>query len=272
MNLKSLALLLIGSATIFAATIDGIDACPTGQTLAAYSDPNDGFGIPSGGSCSIGQLKYYNFSFSKLKVDSTSDVSNYLINAEDLLIVIDESKSSFGILPDISSLFNRTITVPERYLITYTIDPPPIIAGDELYLDPPTNSSIYARKWLCTDSNFTSSVSMQNALLGVAPGDYTATMGGTFGCDSNPASAPYFLKADGTSPTEEFVKDIVYFPSPAYKLDVRLVLDFQPGTIEGFDGTLPTAILTAVPEPSTYATMLTSLVGAACLLRRKRKA
>ncbi len=255
MQLKlSLALILAVSAPVFGTTINNsLPAC----VKASLADYATNFGTPDGGACTIGSLTYSQFFFRELKVTSVSALT-FNILASDLLIDPVSLTNSFNIVPVDTSDFNRTITVAERYLITYNVDPPPIIAGDELSLDPPVGS-IYATKWGCTDSNFSPQLSTTETILQNVGGraGYTAS---TFKCGSTPQTDPYILKTDGDPLTPPTTIASITFPQSAAIINVRLVLDFEPGTITGFDA-IQSPISTTIPEPATNVMIAAGLLG-----------
>ncbi len=256
-RILSLAFFAVASCS-FAGSISDLPAC--GQdTLTNYQS---NYSPTLGGACNIGNLTYSKFFFTELKVTPSSSLTGS-ITADDLIIVPVQSTNSFNILPSDLSFFNRVITVPERYLITYNVDPPPIIAGDRLDLDPPVGS-IYGTKWGCIDSDFTPSIPISTALQNAGgPSGYSDS---TFSCGPS-ATKPYILKTNGTSSTFEFVSASIVFDEPAAVLNIRLVLDFLPGTISGFEG-IQQPVATTIPEPSTFA--LAGLVLAGVALKRFR--
>ncbi len=231
--------LLVACCSAFGSTVGELPACAT-NTLAYYQST---YSLGNGAGCKVGSLGYSKFYFEELAATNGAlDTLN--ITASDLMIVPVAATNSFNILPVDLSDFNRAISIPERYLIRYFVDPPPIIAGDELTLDPPVGS-IYATKWGCTDSDFTvSPTSIENKLLQTGLANYSAS---TFACGPN-STTPYILKTDGVAATQPGVSDFVLFNTPASTLSVRLVLDFQPGTITRFDGIL-NPVETTIPEP-----------------------
>ena len=265
MHLKlSFALFMIGSAQVFAATLNNpLPACVT-DTLKNYAI---NYGTPDGGACTIGNLAYSRFFFSELKVTSSSALT-FSILAENLILDPVSATNSFNIAPVNTSLFNRTITIAERYLITYNIDPPPIIAGDELSLDPPVGT-VYATKWGCVDSDFSPQSSSTETILQNVGGraGYTA---GTFKCGSSPQTDPYILKTDGDPSTSPTTIASITFPQSAAIVNVRLVLDFEPGTITGFDA-IQSPVATTIPEPTTNIMIDAGLIGFGLLSRLRLK-
>jgi len=257
-------LLLLATTKIFGSTINAsLPSCTSGS-LQSYVD---NFGIGAGGACTIGTLTYSKFFFKELKVTTASSLTNN-ITASSLNIDPVSALNSFNILPVSLSSFNRTIINSERYFISYNVDPPPIIAGDELFLDPPFGS-IYGTKWGCTDSDFSPSNPVEKVLqdVGGRPG-YSAS---TFSCGVNPVKAPYILKTDGTSPTFDNVIARITFPEPVAILNIRLVLDFEPGTITGFDG-IQVPVSTTIPEPASGLLIAAGLAAVAVSSRKKFKA
>jgi hypothetical protein len=233
---------LIGP-SLLATTINSLPDCQE-DTLASYTAT---YSLGNGRGCKIGNLGFSKFYFEEFAATAGApDTLN--IEASDLIIRPNAATNSFSILPSTLSLFNRVITAPERYYISYFVDPPPIIAGDELTLDPPVGN-VFAAKWGCTDSDFAPGANnIEDTLLTVGRPGYSAS---TFSCGPSGA-APYLLKADGTSPSFANVTDSIVFTSPVATINVRLVLDFEPGTIEGFEGIL-NPVETTIPEPAANA-------------------
>lgn len=261
MNIRSIfisfALLTCNS---FADTIlPGVNPCVQ-DTLANYSS---NFGI-FGGACSIGQLSYARFGFLSLKPDASTPASTR-ITAADLLIKPAPLANSFDILPIDLALFNpQNLTQAERYLIVYSVDPPPIIAGDDLRLDPPVGP-VFGTKWGCKDVDFAFGPSVQDTLLGIHPENYTADL---FSCGVGGALPSYILQTNGLDPNFANVNASITFDPAVSILNIRLVLDFLPGSVNGFEGIQqPTALI--VPEPSSLALLGGALVVLA--LRRRQR-
>lgn len=246
----------------FATTIANLEDC-TENSLAYYQAT---YSLGNGKGCKIGELGYSKFYFEELAASlSAPDSGN--ITANDLIIVPNFGNNSFSILPSNLNEFNRIVTVAERYLISYFVDPPPIIAGDELTLDPPVGN-IYATKFGCTEEDFSpGAVSIEARLLQVGRAGYGES---TFSCGSTPFN-PYVLKTNGTDPNFGFVSDSITFAQPVSKLYIRMVLDFEPGEISGFEGILnPIPTTTTVPEPAVNAMMAAGLGVIGWMARRKR--
>ncbi len=273
MKLKMILTLFWVSTTVtFANNIAGnTPLCPE-ATLQSYLN-SYGSGL-SGGSCAIGQLSFAKFDWAAFNVlSNNSSLTIYdTIKPADLILKPVEARNSFDIIPVAGkeTLFNRTINAgkSERYFFTYNVDPPPIIAGDELFLDPPIGS-IYGTKWICADqpfANLPGGQSIAAYVPGLSRGGYTAQ---TFGCGSGSTDA-YFLQTDGDPSTAIGVQSRVLFSSPAAYINVRLLLDFEPGTITGFDG-IQIPVVTTVPEPATVVMMGIALAGLATISRNRRK-
>lgn len=258
MKLRLLLLIsLIGCTGVFGATLAEIPACQTG-TLASYVST---YGSSNQGSCSIGALSFTNFYFQSLKV-VTDGVASTRITSADLILTPDAATNSFFIGVNNLDLLNPVnLLVAERYLIAWYADPPPIIAGDELRLDPPSGP-VTATKFGCIDSTFTNTGSVENVLLNKTTQDYSSS---TFDC-AGPAIG-YMLKTDGIVGNDINLNASIDFDNPAYALDIRLVIDFAPGTVTGFEGIeLDT---TTVPEPGANLMIAGGLLALGWIGKRK---
>jgi hypothetical protein len=248
--------------------------CPTASLQTYLSAYQPGI---FGGKCQIGQLVYDSFQWSAFSVldNGTSTIFSQISTA-DIMIVPVSSRNSFDIKPIASKpdLFNLTIGTNqrERYFFGYRADPPPIIAGDELYLDPPVGK-VYASKWICTDQEFAQgnpvdSGSVATYIPGLKRADYSAS---TFRCADG--SNPVYIKADGDLDTPSILeRSSVFFDEPAFKIDVRILLDYEEGSVAGFQGTETTSFLVSdIPEPATNIMMAGALLGLTVLSRLRRK-
>lgn len=272
-----LAALVFFSSQLFATNI-GLNTplCPE-ATLQQYMNTY-GTGI-FGGSCAIGNLVYNQFSFAALPVASNGSETVFgTISASDIIIRPDASRSAFDYFPIASkpNLFNRSVNPneAERYFFSYSADPPPIIAGDELFLDPPTGP-VYGTKWICADQNFAPPPGGQSFAVYASSLNRASYDGNTFGC-SGPAKPAYIIKTDGDpSTTDVTVKDKVIFDLPASVINVIILLDYEAGNNEtgrnvtGFDGVQTPVILT-VPEPANVFLMGSSLIALLAMMRRRK--
>ena len=240
--------------------------CPD-ASLTFYRLPSEfggGGDYQDGSACSVGQLNYWNFRFGRI-----SDAGP--ITSSDIMIKPNPQNNGLMFYPTPSNdLFNgRVITTREQYYITYTFDPPPIIAGDELFLDPP-DSIITVSKWGCADTTFN-----QNTTLASLKGEALTSYEMKFKClnDTN----PYFLQVNPQNLT-----DTVSLSQLASFVNVRIVIDLIPnctviadvrtcGFITGLDAI--GGQTSVVPEPGFVLPLAAGTVGLfGVLLRRRRKA
>ena len=270
MSLKLQGFLLLTAAAIASAT--PIAPCSAG-TLTSYLTMSS-----IGESCSIGSLIYGNFQFAYIK-PTTASPSSGTISSDMILVSPSVADNAFSLLsnplfdntqgdPATDGVFNRLFVNMERYFLNYLVDPPPIIAGDELTLDPPSGP-VVASKWGCINSSFQLGGSIQGALIDKATGQYSAS---NFNClDSGPSGIKpsYFLQVTTNNFPSSFTQSLT-FTEPATSVSMRLVLDFGTGTaitgLDAIDGRV-----TTVPEPATNFMIAFGLIGLGALNRSRRK-
>lgn len=216
----------------------------------------DEFG--DGAACKSGGLNFFSFFFTQLPVNGQKLGT---ITEADIMV----RPSIFGIGLDFygttPTVFNREITNPERYYISYVVDPPPIVAGDEMRLDPPTGP-ITVSRWTCPDTNgFNNATNVSNTLNLLNTSSYGDT---TFQCLDG--SNPYFLQVDTSSAAA--LEDSVTFDQLAVSVVVRMVIDLRPGTIKGLDGIV--ALNHVVPEPGAFLPLAAGVLGIGFYVRRRR--
>lgn len=277
---------LLPALFFLASTIAFATQCPT-NTLDYYRLPSDppynGGGYTDGFGCTNGGLTYTNFAFRELIAPGNSAITGN-IKATDIIVgptsIPDPGLPSFGIPPTCAgcsgldffgataSVFNRLITVPERYFISYTVDPPPVVAGDELFLDPPTGP-ITVSKWGCRDDGFFTSAS---ALTGLTVAQYSTA----FQC-LRAGNDPYFLQVTPPNLQEQIV-----FPTLAALVNVRIVIDLIPApgcsptnlsactSVSGLEG-IGGRVQTIVPEPAFVLPLAAGLAGLVLAVNRRRK-
>lgn len=266
-----IALAFMMTSQLYATSIGANTPLCQTATLQTYLN-NYGTGV-SGGSCAIGQLAYAKFDWASFSVLANGNSTNHaLITASDLNVIPVQAKNGFDIAPVAGKegLFNRAIAanMAERYFLTYNADPPPIIAGDELSLDPPVGP-VYASKWICADqpfSNLPGGVAINSYVPALSRAGYNSS---TFTCGSSNTPA-YFLTTDGDPATATGTTASITFPIAASYLNVRLLLDFEPGAeITGFDAIQ--SPVSTVPEPSTNALIAFGILGLGLLSKSRRK-
>ncbi len=204
-------------------------------------------------ACTSGVLNFFSFDFSKLSSFGS-------VTANDIYVTPDPSQNTLlfnGVLP---STFNHSVLPgqAEQYLVSYVIDPPPIVAGDDLSLDPPTGP-IYVSRWSCTDQPF-SQFPVPNSIGGVGPTNYTSN---SFECIDG--SNPYFLQV---SPLTQLSASVTFI-EPARYVFTRMAIDLLPGEVAGLEGIVAQS-QTTVPEPGTFIPAALALAGMAFHRLRRR--
>ena len=239
--------LLIKLALLVVSAAGSVNAAPCIAQTLAYYEANFGELTP----CTLGSLSYYSFDFAKLSAAGT-------VTPNDILITPDIPTSSLLFSGVSSTTFNHVVPVGQReqYLLSYVIDPPPIIAGDDLSLDPPTGP-IFVSRWSCTNQPFDTTPSA-GSIAGTDPSTYATA----YKC-LNDGKAPYFVQA---SPTTT-LNDSVTFTLPASYVFARMAIDLMPGEVRGLDAIV--AQSTTVPEPGTLVPAAVALAG--LLYFRKRR-
>ena len=203
-------------------------------------------------ACSSGVLNYFSFDFSKLS-------SFGAVTADDIYITPDPANDTLLFNGIQSSTFNHVVLPgqAEQYLLSYVIDPPPIVAGDDLTLDPPTGP-IYVSRWSCTEQPF-SQAPTPGSIAGVGPTNYTNN---TFLCIDG--STPYYLQV---SPLTQLSASVT-FDVPARYVFTRMAIDLLPGNHAGLEGIVSQS--NTVPEPGTIVPAALALAGMAFYRMRRR--
>jgi hypothetical protein len=239
--------LLTKLALLMAAVASSASAATCVTETLAYYEANYGALTP----CTLGPLSYFSFDFAKLSTFGT-------VTANDILITPDPGTNSLLFSGTSASTFNHTVNVGEReqYLLAYVIDPPPIVAGDDLSLDPPSGP-IFVSRWSCTNQPFDTTPSAAS-ITGIPVSSYSTA----YKC-LNDGSNPYFLQVSPTT----ILSQSVTFDLPAYYVFSRMAIDLLPGEITGLDAIVAQA--NVVPEPGMFIPVAAGLAG--LLFFRKRR-
>lgn len=210
-----------------------------------------------GEGCTSGNLTFFSFGFTQLSVNGQKLGT---ITRDDIMV----RPSAVGIGLDFygrtDAIFNRTFTVPERYYITYVVDPPPIVAGDEARLDPPSGPVTVSR-WTCPDTNGFDPTSVNSILNNLEVNQYE----NAFQCKN--LSDPYFLQVD-TSSIDALEASVTY-QQLAESVVVRMVIDFRPGTVRDLEAI--NGLTNVVPEPAAFFPLAIAALGITAHVRRRRK-
>lgn len=217
--------LLLSVSRVVAAPV----ACPT-NTLAHYAA-----NFSTLNPCAQGDLIFKEFDFAKTTVAGS-------ITAADISVTPDGVDGFNFFTP----LWNGTFPVLQRYAIAYIVDPAPILAGDELTLDPPLGG-ITVTKYTCADDLLTFT-NINN------PSTYKCAIGNT---------TPYSLTV-----TPSNLSASLTYPSPATVVSVLLIIELE-GTVTGLEGILSDT--PKIPEPATYSMMLGALIAGAAAMRGRRR-
>jgi hypothetical protein len=234
-----LAILLAAAASSVSAA-----SCVTG-TLQYY-ETNYGELTP----CTVGVLSFYSFDFGTLSAAGA-------VTANDILITPDTATNSLLFSGALGSTFNHVVAAGQReqYLLSYVIDPPPIVAGDDLSLDPPTGP-IFVSRWSCTNQPFDTTPSA-GSIAGAAVSSYAT------GYKCLNGSSPYFLQVSPTT----VLSQSVTFSTPASYVFSRMAIDLLPGEIAGLDAIVAQPSL--VPELGTFVPVAMTLAGLVFYRRRR---
>jgi hypothetical protein len=235
-------------AFVLAAAVGSISAAPCVTQTLAYYESNFGELSP----CTLGALSFYSFDFGKLSAAGT-------VTPNDIMITPDLATTSLFFSGATATTFNHVVLAGQReqYLLSYIIDPPPIVAGDDLSLDPPTGP-IFVSRWSCANQPFDPSPSAGS--IAGAPVSSYATAYKCLGDGSN----PYFLQVSPTT----VLSQSVTFATPASYVFSRMAIDLFPGEISGLDAIV--ARTSTVPEPGTFVPAAIALAGLVFYRKRRR--
>ncbi|MBL8221164.1 MAG: hypothetical protein JNL62_18160 [Bryobacterales bacterium] len=218
-------MLLLSVSRVVAAPV----ACPT-NTLDYYRS-----NFTTLSPCTQGDLLFKGFDFAKTTAAGSVTAAN--------ISVTPDGVDGFNFF---TPLWNGTFPVLERYAIAYIVDPAPILAGDELTLDPP-EGGITVSKYTCADDLLVFA-NINN------PATYKCLIGNT---------APYSLTV-----TPANLSASLTYPTPATLVSVLLIIELQ-GTVTGLEGILSDT--PKIPEPATCSMMLGALIAGAAAMRGRRR-
>lgn len=217
------ALMLCGAALAQAGSVGGYPACGN-ASFGTYS--------ASGYRCTLGAVDLFNFELYTVDAAGTPTAAGSGLLGT---IFVDPTwSSSTGVGSVLVGGFTGMVvdaSTTTAWMIRFTIDPPPVVSGEDMSLDPPFGVILGTQSY-CADGLFNTSGVCSSGQGGVT----------TFGIGT-----PAQLR----------------FPSPLATLDTMTTIRLNPGlnTPSGFDGVLFDIYTTqsTVPEPGTWLMM------AACL-------
>ncbi|NDJ10053.1 MAG: PEP-CTERM sorting domain-containing protein [Acidobacteriia bacterium] len=201
-------------------------------SYAACGNASFGTYAASGYRCTLGAVDVFNFELYTVDAAGTPTVAGSgLLNT----IFVDPTWSaSTGIAQVIVAGFTGMVVdrfTTEAWMIRFTIDPPPVVSGEDMSLDPPFGI-IQGTQSYCADGLFNTSGVCSSGTGGLA----------TFGIGT-----PAQLR----------------FTSPLATLDTMTTIRLNPGlnTPSGFDGVVFDIYTTqgTIPEPGTWLMMATGL-------------
>ncbi len=234
--------------------------CPS-QTLQFYRQEfNDG------ASCSNGTLNFFNFTFAKISTAGTVTAEDIIVKASANGIGLDfagNPDSPFGLdAQGLPAVFNRSVTEREQYFISYIVDPPPVIAGDELLLDPPTGP-FYVTRLTCPDDIFDQKID-RNIIRGQAVTTYQTL----YQCLKEDSRTPFQVQATSATGLSADLSDSVAYPELANFVHVRMIIDLFPGEHTGLEAIVTGT--TVVPEPGAFLPLAAGVAGLIVVLRRRK--
>ena len=217
-----------------------ITPCPMRPTDPAGSLPTFN-SYKQQGSCTIGILRLYNFDLFTLDPSNNqTPATATLLNT----ITVDPvwNGSQLQMVIGGFTQFNVSATQTAGWLIRFTVDPPPVVVGEDVGFDPPFGF-VSGNQDYCEDGVF-----------------------GAGGCTGTPLSTG-FTNLAGSS---------LRFSPALSILDTRTSIRLNPnvGTpsaiASGFDGVVFTISTTAAPEPSTLILIPAGLAIIGLARRRRR--
>lgn len=192
----------------------------TAAPLCQSGSLADYVALNSTGGCTFNELTFFRFAFSPAPV-STGGAA--LATAADIYLAPDTTEFGTGFSFTSSYFSLPAANVPQSvtYNIGYSVDPPPIIVGEELFLDPPYGDVTVSQRVCLNDvlaNNCAFGVALQQSVTPVSP--------------LSSISFPYAV--------------------PFVDIQDTITLRTTPGNPAGFDG-LDTGTKVNTPEPGTWA-------------------
>ena len=224
---------LLGASLAHAGSIGTAPACEEG-TFASYLSP-----VGAQFRCNLGAVDVYNFELYTVS-DGVATFANSDLLSTIRINPIWNSETQTASL-SIQGFTNLTMASDETatYRIRYTIDPPPILGGESMELDPP-HGDILGSQLYCKNAEF---VTNERSVFCPNEGGGTVPFG--------------FSDASGTPVN---IPANLLFNPPLFTLDTLTDITLNPtGTrASGFDGVV--FAVQIAPEPSAWLLAASGLV------------
>jgi hypothetical protein len=217
-------------------------ALGTAAPVCVNASLADYVSLNSTGGCTFNDLTFFRFAFNPPPV-ATGGAATATPSDIFLEPIRTPSGTGFSITSSFFSLSNPTVAQSVTYGLGYSVDPPPIIVGEDLFLDPPFGDVLISQRVCLND------VLANNCAFGVA-------------------------LSQSVTPTSPLSSLQFPFAVPFVDIQTTISLRSTPGNPAGFDA-LQTGTISNVPEPASVALstfgLLAGLAGVVTRDRRRRR-